>query len=143
MNQITLPGTDLRISRFSFGTAGLFNASGSARERGRLLAAAYDNGFTHFDTVPYYAFGIAERDLRPFLATRPEATVATKVGLYSPGGETQSAPLVFLRKAAGRAWPALSRPVVDWSVKRARTALSASLRRLGRERIDLYLVARA
>ena len=51
MNQITLPGTDLRLSRFSFGTAGLFNASGSARERGRLLAAAYDNGFTHF-TAP-------------------------------------------------------------------------------------------
>ena len=29
--------------------------------------------------------------------------------------------------------------MVDWSVKRARSALSASLRRLGRERIDLYL----
>ena len=140
MNQITLPGTDIRVSRFSFGTAGLFNASGSARERGRLLAAAYDNGFTHFDTAPYYAFGIAERDLRPFLAARPQATVATKVGLYSPGGETQSAALVFLRKAAGRAWPALSRATVDWSVERARSALSASLRRLGRERIDLYLL---
>jgi len=140
MKQITLPGTDLRLSRFSFGTAGLFNASGSARERGRLLAAAYDNGFTHFDTAPYYAFGIAERDLRALLATRPEATVATKVGLYAPGGETQSAPMVFLRKAAGRALPALSRPIIDWSVKRARTALSASLRRLGRERIDLYLL---
>jgi aryl-alcohol dehydrogenase-like predicted oxidoreductase len=140
MNQITLPGTDLRVSRFSFGTAGLFNAGGSARERGWLLAAAYDNGFTHFDTAPYYAFGIAERDLRAFLATRPEATVATKVGLYSPGGENQAAPLVFLRKAAGRAWPALSRPTVDWSVKRACAALSASLRRLGRERIDLYLL---
>ena len=53
MNQITLPGTDLRLSRFSFGTAGLFNVSGSARERGRLLAAAYDNGFTHFDTAAH------------------------------------------------------------------------------------------
>lgn len=140
MNQITLPGTDLRLSRFSFGTASLFNASASPVERGRLLAAAYDHGFTHFDTAPYYAFGIAERDLGAFLATRPKATVATKVGLYSPGGESQPAALVFLRKAAGRALPALSRPAVDWSVARARAALSASLKRLGRERIDLYLL---
>ncbi len=141
MNKITLPGTDIRVSRFSFGTAGLFNASfSSTRERGRLLAAAYDNGFTHFDTAPYYAFGIAERDLCPFLASRPDATVATKVGMYSPGGEIQRPPLVFLRKAAGRAWPALSRPTIDWSVERARAALSASLRRIGRDRIDLYLL---
>jgi aryl-alcohol dehydrogenase-like predicted oxidoreductase len=140
MHQINLPGTDIRVSRFSFGTAGLFNASLSARERGRLLSAAYDAGFTHFDTAPYYAFGIAERDLRPFLASRPNATVTTKVGLYSPGGEAQPAPLVFLRKAAGRAWPALSRPTIDWSVARARAQLSASLRRLGRERIEFYLL---
>jgi aryl-alcohol dehydrogenase-like predicted oxidoreductase len=140
MKQITLPGTDLRVSRFSFGTAGLFNVSLSARARAKLLGAAFDSGFTHFDTAPYYGFGIAERDLRTFLASRPMATVATKVGLYSPGGESQPAPLVFLRKAAGRAWPALSRPTVNWSVDRARAQLSASLRRLGRERIDLYLL---
>jgi aryl-alcohol dehydrogenase-like predicted oxidoreductase len=91
MNQITLQGTDIRVSRFSFGTAGLFNASLSARERGRLLNAAYDAGFTHFDTAPYYAFGIAERDLRPFLASRPNATVTTKVGLYSRRGSAADA----------------------------------------------------
>jgi aryl-alcohol dehydrogenase-like predicted oxidoreductase len=139
MMQITLPGTNLRVSRFSFGTAGLFNA-GSRRDRGRLLAEAYEHGFTHFDTAPYYGFGIAEEDLRPILATRRNATVATKVGIYSPGGERQSPPLVFLRKAAGKAFPLLSRPTIDWSIDRARKSLSASLRRLGRERIDLYML---
>ncbi|TXL72293.1 aldo/keto reductase [Vineibacter terrae] len=139
MKQITLPGTDLRVSRFSFGTASLLRV-GSQRERHRLLAAAYDNGFTHFDTAPYYGFGVAEHDLRAVLAARPEATVATKVGLYSPAGEQQPAPLVVLRKAVGKIIPAVSRPIVDWSVERARVALSASLRRLGRERVDLYLL---
>jgi aryl-alcohol dehydrogenase-like predicted oxidoreductase len=139
MRLTTLPGTDLRLSRFSFGTASLFNA-GSAATRARLLAAAYDSGFTHFDTAPYYGFGIAERDLGPFLQTRPAATVATKVGLYSPGGEGRPPSLVFLRKAGGKLVPALSRPVVDWSVARARQSLSDSLRRLRRERVDLYML---
>jgi aryl-alcohol dehydrogenase-like predicted oxidoreductase len=139
MRQVVLPETDLAVSRFAFGTASLFNV-GTARRRADLLAAAYDHGFTHFDTAPYYGFGVAERDLKPLLRAHPEITVATKVGLYSPGGEAQPAAMVFARKAAGKIAPALSRPSVDWSVARARDALSGSLKRLGRERVDLYLL---
>jgi len=139
MRQVILPGTDMPVSRFAFGTASLFNV-GSAKQRGDLLAAAYDHGFTHFDTAPYYGFGHAERDLKPLLAAHPEASVATKVGIYSPGGENQSQAAVFVRKAAGKLIPAISRPTIDWSVARARDALSASLKRLGRERVDLYLL---
>ena len=127
------------VSRFAFGTASLFNV-GTAGRRAHLLAAAYDNGFTHFDTAPYYGFGTAERDLKPLLAAHPNITVATKVGIYSPGGEAQLAAAVFMRKAGGRIVPALSRATVDWSVARARNALEASLKRLGREQIDLYLL---
>jgi D-threo-aldose 1-dehydrogenase len=139
MRKQILPGTDLAVSRFSFGTASLFNAGG-AKRRARLLAAAYEHGFTHFDTAPYYGFGTAERDLKSLLAAHPDITVATKVGLYAPGGEDQLQASVFLRKAAGRLVRAFSRPQVDWSVSRARGALTGSLRRLGRERIDLYLL---
>ena len=139
MMKTVLPGTHLLVSRFSFGTSSLLK-TGTAKERAALLAAAYRHGFTHFDTAPYYGFGIAERDLRPLLAAHPDITVTTKVGLYSPGGEEQPAPLVFARKLAGRLLPRLSKPIVDWSVSRARDALSASLRRLGRERVDLYLL---
>lgn len=98
MRQVILPGTDLSVSRFSFGTASLFNV-GSSKMRANLLAAAFDNGFTHFDTAPYYGFGTAERDLKPLLKAHPDITVATKVGIYSPGGEAQSTASVFLRKA--------------------------------------------
>jgi aryl-alcohol dehydrogenase-like predicted oxidoreductase len=105
-----------------------------------LLAAAYDHGFTHFDTAPYYGFGVAERDLRPLLAAHKDITVTTKVGLYAPGGEAQPAGLVFARKIAGRWLPVVSKPIVDWSLARARDSLSASLRRLGRQRVDFYLL---
>jgi len=139
MRQVILPGTDMHVSRFAFGTASLFNG-GTARRRSDLLAAAYDYGFTHFDTAPYYGFGTAERDLNPLLRAHPNITVATKVGIYSPGGEAQPVAAVFMRKAAGRIAPTLSRPLVNWSVARARSALAASLKRLGRNRIDIYLL---
>ena len=139
MKLITLPGTSLAVSRFTFGTASLFNA-GTPKERQDLLAAAYDHGFRHFDTAPYYGFGVAERELAPLLAAHPDATVTTKVGLYSPGGENQSDALIFARKAAGKFLPALSRPTADLSVARARQALEDSLKRLGRGHVDLYLL---
>ena len=139
MRTVTLPGTDLALSRFVFGTSALFNVRRKA-QRVALLEEAVAQGFTHFDTAPYYGFGHAERDCAAVLRRHPELTVATKVGLYSPGGEAQPAWRVFARKAAGRIAPPLSRPELDFALGRARLALEGSLRRLGRERIDLYLL---
>ena len=139
MKRVVIPATDLAVSRFVFGTSSLFSV-GSAAKRRRLLEAAVDHGFTHFDTAPYYGFGMAERDLKPILAAHPATTVTTKVGIYSPGGEAQLALGILLRKAGGRAFPRLSRPTIDWSVTRARTTLEGSLRRLGRAAIDLYML---
>ncbi|HZF45778.1 MAG TPA: aldo/keto reductase [Sphingomonadaceae bacterium] len=136
---ITLPGTGLRCSRFIFGTASLFNA-GNTESRSRLLHAAVEQGFRHFDTAPYYGFGMAERDLAPVLRAHRDVGVTTKVGIYSPGGERQSAPEIFMRKAAGRLLPAISRPTIDFTLSRARDALSASLKRLGRDHVELYML---
>lgn len=137
MLKIILPGTELRVSKFIFGTAGLFNAGGVARRRA-LLEAAAEGGFTHFDTAPYYGFGMAERDLAPVLRAHPEMTVTTKVGIYSPGGEEQPAWSILARKAGGKLLPALSRPEIDFGVARAQRSLEGSLRRLSRETIDLF-----
>ncbi|WP_284126628.1 aldo/keto reductase family protein [Parerythrobacter aestuarii] len=139
MRSITLPQTDLSVSRFVFGTSGLFNVRGR-ENREALLEEAVAQGFSHFDTAPYYGFGHAERDLAPILAQHPDVTVATKVGLYSPGGEAQPAWQVFARKAVGRAAKSMSKPELDFSLDRAQQSLVGSLRRLGRERIDLYLL---
>ena len=139
MRTITIPGTNLRCSKFIFGTANLFNGR-AQRQRIALLEAAADHGFTHFDTAPYYGFGMSERDLSGVLKRHPELTVTTKVGIYSPGGEEQPAAAVFLRKAAGQLIPSISRPTIDFHLGRARTALENSLRRLGREHVDLYML---
>lgn len=139
VKRVVLPATDLAVSRFVFGTSSLFSVGSAARRR-RLLDAAVDQGFTHFDTAPYYGFGMAERDLQPVLAAHPSTTVTTKVGIYSPGGEAQSALGILLRKAGGRALPVLSRPTIDWSLAKARIALEGSLRRLGRAHVDLYML---
>jgi aryl-alcohol dehydrogenase-like predicted oxidoreductase len=139
VHTVRLASTDLTCSKFIFGTASLFSA-GTRRRRIDLLAAAVDCGFTHFDTAPYYGFGMAERDLSPVLAAHPHTTLTTKVGIGSPGGESQTSLAILLRKAAGRAIPAVSRPTRDFTLKAARRSLESSLRRLKRECIDLYLL---
>jgi D-threo-aldose 1-dehydrogenase len=141
LHKSIVPGTAIAVSRFIFGT-GSFVRGGAAR-RQRLLHAAVEAGFTHFDTAPYYGFGLAERDLRPVLAAHRHVTVTTKVGLYAPGGENQREWGVVARKALGRMVPAVARPRTDFGVDRARRSLDASLRRLGRERAELYLLHEA
>lgn len=139
MDRIAIGGDGLAVPRLIFGTASLFGA-GSGRHRLALLESAVDHGFSHFDTAPYYGFGMAERDLAAILRRHPAVTVTSKVGLYAPGGEAQPALSILLRKAAGRWFGSLSRPAVDFSLARARRSLEGSLRRLGRAHIDLYLL---
>jgi D-threo-aldose 1-dehydrogenase len=134
-----LPGTELQLSRFAFGTASLHHLS-SSRSRRILLEAAVAHGFTHFDTAPIYGFGLSERELAPLLATESSLTVATKVGLYPPGGGEQTPAVIFARKVFGKLHPPLSRVRADLSVKRAEASLSASLKRLGRERLDILFI---
>ncbi|MCJ2187471.1 aldo/keto reductase [Novosphingobium beihaiensis] len=139
MEKVSIPGIGLSVSRFIFGTASLFNA-GDSSARQKLLHSAVEQGFSHFDTAPYYGFGAAERDLAPVLRAYPGVSVTTKVGIYSPGGERQPDWLIFGRKVAGRAIKAISRPEIDFSIDRAKRALSDSLSRLGRDHIELYML---
>jgi aryl-alcohol dehydrogenase-like predicted oxidoreductase len=139
MYKIRLPNTELDVSRFSFGTAQLHHIGSAAAQIAHLEAAA-EQGFSHFDCAPLYGFGGAERALGQAFSKESEITVATKVGLYPPGGCEQGRAETLVRKVAGKAWPKLSRPVVDLAVERARESLERSLQRLGRDHIDLLLV---
>lgn len=139
MHRLVIPGTNIETSRFIFGTSGIFRV-GSAAARRRLLDAAVDHGFLHFDTAPYYGFGIAERDLASVLKAHPEVKVTTKVGMYSPGGDDQSSASVMIRKIGGKIFPALRRPCTSFDLDSARRSLEGSLRRLGRDYVDLYLL---
>lgn len=139
MRTLVIPGTALQTSRFIFGTSSLLSA-GSHRTRRRLLETAVEQGFRHFDTAPYYGFGFAERDLAPLLKKQPDLRVTTKVGLYSRGGEEQPLAAVVARKLSARVFPSVARPTRSFDLTRARRSLEGSLRRLGRDYIDLYML---
>lgn len=140
IGRATLPDTNLNVSRLSFGTASLHHLY-SSRARQALLQAALDIGITHFDTSPYYGCGLAEQELGIFRKhNRGAFTVATKVGLYPPGARFPSTLTVWARKVIGKAFPAISMPVVNWSVSVAEKSLELSLRRLKTEYVDILFL---
>ena len=107
----------------------------------RLLEAALTCGTTHFDTSPYYGFGLSESTLGRLARSHPgRTTIASKVGLYAPTSGEMTSSLVWLRKAVGKLIPSLNRPVVDWSVARASASLELTLRRLGCETLDFLML---
>jgi aryl-alcohol dehydrogenase-like predicted oxidoreductase len=135
-----LPGTELAVSRLSFGTGRLHRIPTGA-QRQAILAAAVSHGFTHFDTAPYYGFGIAEAELGRFLrGAGAEVTVASKVGLYPPGGRGSSTLGVWTRKVVGKLTGTATGPVLDWSLGAATRSLEESLRTLGRDRLDILFL---
>jgi aryl-alcohol dehydrogenase-like predicted oxidoreductase len=137
---VPLPRTDLRLSRLSFGTASLHHIANS-RRRQDVLAAAFEHGFTHFDTAPSYGLGLAEIELGRFLKARSRrVTIATKVGLYAPPGPHGNTATVWARKAVGKLVPPISQSVIDWSIAAAKRSLDSSLRTLAVDQIDLLLL---
>ncbi len=140
MQYTTIDNTDVRVSRISFGTASLHHLF-SAKQRQRLLDGAAVSGITHFDTSPYYGYGLAESDLGVFMrGNRDRFTVTTKVGLYPFGFAAHSALDVWVRKAAGKAYARLSAPKVDWRVQIAAESLNASLKRLKTDYVDFLFL---
>ncbi len=139
MNQIQLTGKDISLSRLGFGTSTLHHLPRRAA-RERLINAALDAGFTHFDTAPYYGFGLAETCLGAAFRGTHGVTIATKVGLHAPLTTERRAGLVWTLKALGKVAPRFSRAVVDFRVAECRASLRASLRRLQRDRVDLLFL---
>ena len=106
--------TGLRVSALGFGcgNVGGLMIRGSVAERERAVARAVELGVNYFDTAPSYGDGQSERNLGTALkAVRAPVYVGTKFRL-------DAADLRDARRAIGR-------------------SLDDSLRRLGRERVDL------
>lgn len=118
------------------------------------LEAAFDAGIQHFDVAPMYGYGAAEACLGEFLSRhRGLVTVTTKYGI--PPARNQAllgaarrvaGPVVKLlpglksrlRKAAG----AISQPEqrASFTAEQARASLERSLKALGTDRIDVWLL---
>ncbi len=140
MQSVTIYNTALQVSRLSFGTASLHRLY-RQQQRLNLLEAVYSAGITHFDTSPYYGFGLAESDLGVLMRQRRASiTVATKVGLYSPGNGQHDNLSVWLRKMGGKINARISAPIIDWSIQRAEMSLHESLKRLATDYLDILFL---
>ncbi len=140
MRTIRLPATDLLVSKLAFGTASLHHLF-FEKERCALLSAAVNAGFTHFDTSPYYGFGIGEIALGKLpVDIKNRITIASKVGLYSPAGASAHTASIVARKIAGKFLKQLNTPVVNWQISVAQQSLDNTLHRLQRDHLDILFL---
>ena len=114
MEKRTLGATGLRVSVLGFGCGevGGLMVRGTVAQREQAVARALELGINYFDTAPLYGGGESEKNLGQALRRlRSDALIGTKVRLGS-----------------------LDRRRVEASIV---ASLDASLRRLGREQVDL------
>jgi aryl-alcohol dehydrogenase-like predicted oxidoreductase len=104
---VTLP-----VLGFGCGAVGGLMVRGSAADQERAVARALERGIDYFDTAPLYGNGASEENLgRVLKALRPEIFLSTKFTVM-PGDHRRIAEAVA-------------------------ASLEASLKRLGRDRVDL------
>ncbi|TDE88346.1 aldo/keto reductase [Occultella glacieicola] len=102
-----------------------------------ILDAAWAAGIRYFDTAPHYGLGLSEERLGALLARRPRAeyVLSTKVGrLLEPNPDHVPG---ALDTEKGFWVPTNRRRVVDLSPAGIRDSLTASLERLGLDRVDV------
>jgi D-threo-aldose 1-dehydrogenase len=149
MRSIAVPGIDVQIPIVGFGCSRL--ASVGEKKALHLLGTAFDAGVRHFDAARYYGYGEAERLLGTFVKSRrAEVTITTKFGIEPP---RRTSVLGFAMQAGRRlvqfvptARGFLRRRAQGlvksgaFSVKDAQTSLETSLRELGTDYIDFFLL---
>src|SRR5699024_1359918 len=119
MRYSPLGSSGLMVSAVGLG-CNAFGARIDAARTEQVVQTALDEGITFFDTSDTYAFGASEELLGKALGSRRDEVVrATKFGMDMQG-------------ANGPDWGARA------SRRYLRTAVEASLRRLGTSHIDLY-----
>ncbi|MCP9213224.1 aldo/keto reductase [Streptomyces sp. NEAU-Y11] len=120
-----LGGTGIEVSRLCLGTM-MFGAWGNTDEAEchRMVATALDTGVNLVDTADVYAFGESEEILgRALKGRRDDVVLVSKFHNQMPGG-----PLDRNRRGNSRLW--------------IMRAVENSLRRLGTDHLDVYLVHR-
>lgn len=124
MNRLRFGQTDLWVSPLCQGTAFRTLPRADGPEARRVLAHALDIGINFFDSSNAYGWGGAEEALGKALAgRRDQAVICTKVAAFGPpeGEGGQSQPIPFARANLF-------------------AQAEASLKRLGTDYIDLYLL---
>ena len=132
------PATGRKVSPtpLGFGGAAIGNLYRPVSEGAAMAAVemAWAGGVRYFDTAPHYGFGLSETRLGAALRQldpRGEAVVSTKVGrLLAPAPEAA-------RERHGFVDAAAFEPVFDYSYDGVLRSFEDSLKRLGRDRVDM------
>ncbi|HEX6688737.1 MAG TPA: aldo/keto reductase [Solirubrobacterales bacterium] len=136
--------------RLGFGCAGLMQ-SPSRRHRQRLLAEAFEHGVRHFDVARMYGLGAVEGEVGRFARGRRERiAIVTKFGIEPTGSVGRLAALQAPARAVLARFPSL-RAVLRrresafnqprrYDAATARRSLETSLRELGTDHVDAFLI---
>lgn len=139
--KIQLARSGLKTSRLAFGTSRLHYLR--QNERQRLLAAAVEAGFVHFDTAPAYGDGLAERELGQFLRGRSGLVIATKYGI-PPNPLSDALPVlrmpILSARAIGRRLGLIHGKLPPMTAAGLRHSVEQSLRRLEVDTIDVLFL---
>ncbi len=144
------------VPQIGFGCARIVGRS-SLRQSAKLIECALDLGIRYFDVAPVYGLGTAEEVLGEVIGNRPDVVIATKVGIPRPPYSARANLLrrfakPVLDRARGiktiarkfyapkAAMPGAEKPRFDFSESSIRNSIEDSLRRLRRDRIDVYLL---
>jgi D-threo-aldose 1-dehydrogenase len=127
---------DVELPPLGFGCAPIGNLydAVSDDDAEAALHEAFTQGIRHFDTAPYYGYGLSETRLGRALADRPRHSfvVSTKVGRRIESGAQKRPDDGFA--VTGR------HAVFDYSRDGIRRSFEASLGRLRIDRIDILLL---
>lgn len=138
------------VSPVGLGCSRLGSVLGASRESAEhLLEVALDNGVTFFDTSDIYGQGESERLLGRVTAGRSDVVICSKVGKHPSLTQRAMLPFKPLIKAfAGRSAAmrqtvrqSRARPMsTNWDPSYITLAVERSLRRMGRDYIDILML---
>jgi len=149
MREIDVARIGIKIPNIGFGCSSL--ASLGRKKALLLLESAFDAGVRHFDVARYYGYGEAEGILGALIESRrARITITTKFGIELPRPTSALRIALQAGRRLARLVPA-ARKVVQhhttflikgnaFSVDDAKRSLEISLRELGTDYIDLYLL---
>lgn len=142
--------TGLTVSPLGLGCSRLGSVLGaSADEAKALLTTALDNGVIFFDTADIYAQGESERLIGSVVGKRSDVVICTKVGKHLPLAKRMLLPFKSLIRRVADSSQSVRQGVrqsrakgmpTDWTPEYLGRAIDRSLKRLGRERIDVLML---
>ena len=161
IGRVSVVGSTVAITQVGFGCARIYGGS-ELRRSTRLIDAALSAGIRHFDTAPSYGGGQSEEVLGEALSGMKDVTLTTKIGIERKITGVARSPMQrgyrqFVKPLLTRV-PGLKSKLMqlmadkqrDEFLKSAplrklensyiRRELEASLKRLKRDRVDLYLI---